>query len=314
VPNPLNTLLTLGEKLAQKRMLRSAGGQAPIRGLPQAPLQVGGEPFIPGPSRAVREAAESYMRGTGREYVPLQNYVPVDVPRAQRIAQEFDVMKHTPGDPAVMRSYDAMAKETRDQYEQLKKLGVKFEPFPELPPGVPDPYAATPRLAQKDFLQNKHMYYFPSEQGFGSEASGQAAINLLEQPMMAGSGVKIGGKEVPFNDLFRIVHDVFGHHKEGVGFRAAGEENAWRSHARMYSPEALPAMTAETRGQNSWVNYGPFAAQNKGASGLDTIYAPQKIGMLPDWVVNSGRMTPLGIAGGAVTLDNLGGRVDGELR
>lgn len=314
MPNPLNTLLTLGERLAQRRMLKAAGGQAPIRGLPQAPLTVGGEPFIPGPSSDLRAAAEAYMRGTGREYVPLQNYVPVDVPRAQRIAQEFDIMKHTPGDPAVMRSYEAMAKETRDQYEQLKKLGVKFEPFPEPKPGVPDPYAATPRLAQKDFLENRHMYYYPSEQGFGSEASGQAAINLAEQPMMAGSGVKIAGKEVPFNDLFRIVHDAYGHIKEGVGFRAAGEENAWRSHARMYSPEALPAMTAETRGQNSWVNYGPFADKNKGASGLETIYAPQKIGMLPDWVVNSGRMTPLGIAGGAVTLDSLGGRVDGELR
>jgi hypothetical protein len=316
-----NTLLTLGQKLigggakglstvgeeaARLRMLRAAGGQAPIVGLPQAPLQVGGAPFIPGPSSSLRDAAEAYMRGTGREYVPVQNYVPVDVPRATKIAQEFDVMKHTPTDPAVMRSYEAMAKETRDQYEQLKKLGIKFEPFPPPKEGVPDPYAATPRLAQKDFLENKHMYYYPSEQGFGSEASGQAAIDLAQQPLLKGSGVKIAGKEVPFNDLFRIVHDAFGHIKEGVGFRAAGEENAWRSHARMYSPQALPAMTAETRGQNSWVNYGPFAAQNKGASGLDTIYAPQKLGMLPDWVVNSGRMTPLGIAGGAVTLNNLG--------
>ena len=100
---------------------------------------------------------------------------------------------------------------------------------------------------------------------------------------------------MPFNDLFRIVHDVFGHAKEGVGFRAAGEENAWRSHARMYSPEALPAMTAETRGQNSWVNYGPQAAANRGASAAGTIYAPQKIGMLPDWVIQSGRMSPLAI-------------------
>ncbi len=303
----LNVLRTLGERLAERRMLGAAGGQAPIKGLPQAPLMVGGQPFIPGPSSALREAAAQYMQGTGREYVPLQNYVPVDVPRAQQIAREFDVMKHTPGDPAVMRSYDAMAKETRDQYEQLKKLGVKFEP---LPAGIPDPYAATPRLAQKDFLENKHMFYFPSDQGFGTAGVGEA-INLAEQPMMAGSGVKIAGKEVPFNDLFRIVHDAYGHIKEGVGFRAAGEENAWRSHARMYSPEALPAMTAETRGQNSWVNYGPFAAQNKGASGAATTYAPQKIGMLPDWVINSGRMTPLGIAGGAVTLNNLGER-DGQ--
>ena len=267
---------------------------APIKGLPQKPLTVGGEPFIPGPSVPIREAAQEYMSQTGRPYVPLQNYVPVDVPRATRIAQEYEMMPHAPTDPAAQRSYEALARETRDQYQALKKMGVKFEP---LPAGMPDPYAATPRLAIKDLLENKHMYYFPSEQGFGS-GPGAAAL-AAQNPMLKGSGVKIQGKEVPFNDLFRIVHDVFGHAKEGVGFRAAGEENAWRSHARMYSPEALPAMTAETRGQNSWVNFGPQALANRGASGAATIYAPQKIGMLPDWVIQSGRMSPLGVAGAA---------------
>lgn len=270
-----------------------AGGARPIAGLPSKPLMVGGQPFVPGPSGAIRGAAEDYMRGVGRPYVPLQNYVPVDVPRATRIAQEYERMPHVPTDPAVQRSYDALARETRDQYQTLKKLGVKFEP---LPPNIPDPYAATPRLAMKDLLENKHMFYFPSEQGFGT-GPGAAAL-AAQNPMLKGSGVKIGGKEVPFNDLFRIVHDVFGHAKEGVGFRAAGEENAWRSHARMYSPEALPAMTAETRGQNSWVNYGPEATANRGASGAATIYAPQKIGMLPDWVIQSGRMSPLGLGYG----------------
>ena len=71
----------------------------------------------------------------------------------------------------------------------------------------------------------------------------------------------------------------------------------------MYSPEALPAMTTETRGQNSWVNFGPHAAQNKGASAADTVYAPQKTGILPDWVMQAGRMSPLGLGGAAIGLD-----------
>lgn len=273
-------------------------GQIPIRGLPQQAVEVGGQSFVPAPYAPLREAAETYMRQSGRPYVPVQNYVPVDVPRAERIAQEFERMPHAPADPAVMRSYDALARETRDQYETLKKLGVKFEPIPS---GMPDPYAATPRLAAKDFLENKHLYYFPTEQGFGTGA--QAAAARAGNPMLAPSGIKIEGKEVPFNDLFRIVHDAYGHFKEGVGFRAAGEENAWRSHGRMYSPEALPAMTAETRGQNSWVNYGPYGEANRAASAANTVYAPQKIGMLPDWVVNAGRMTPLGVGGAAALLD-----------
>src|SRR5262245_12068652 len=279
-------------------MLEAAGGQVPIRGLPQQVLDVGGAPFIPGPSRAVREAAETYMGQAGRPYVPLQTYVPIDVPRARSIAEAFEMMPHAPTDPTVKRSYDALARETRDQYEFLKRLGVKFEPIPL---GMSDPYAATPRLASKDFLENRHLWYFPTEQGFGTGEAARAA--KIDNPMLAPSGVKIEGKEVPFNDLFRIVHDVFGHFKEGVGFRAAGEENAWRSHARMYSPEALPAMTAETRGQNSWLNYGPYGEANRAASAAETIYAPQKIGMLPDWVVQSGRMTPLGLAGLGALVD-----------
>jgi len=281
-----------------RQALETIGALKPIKGLPQETLSVGGQPFVPRPSQELRELAQSYMDQAGLPYVPVQNYTPVDVPRAKRIASEFDLMRHTPNDPATMASYNAMAKETRDQYEALLKTGVKFEPTPQ---GVPDPYGATPRLAQKDYLENRHMYYFPSEAGFGS---GQVTgTPPRSNPLLQPSGVKIAGQEVPYNDLFRIVHDMFGHHKEGLGFRAAGEENAWRSHARMYSPEALPAMTAETRGQNSWVNYGPFAQKNKGASAADTVYAPQKIGMIPDWVVQAGRMSPLGIGGVAIGLD-----------
>jgi hypothetical protein len=83
--------------------------------------------------------------------------------------------------------------------------------------------------------------------------------------------------------VFRAVHDAFGHAKHGVGFRARGEENAFQSHARMYSPEALPAVASETRGQNSWVNYGPYGAKNRTASPIDTEYAEQKTGIMPAW-------------------------------
>ena len=56
-------------------------------------------------------------------------------------------------------------------------------------------------------------------------------------------------------------------------------------------------MTAETRGQNSWVNYGPYGDTNRKASGADTHYAPQKIGLLPDWVAEEGRRDPESLAG-----------------
>jgi hypothetical protein len=57
----------------------------------------------------------------------------------------------------------------------------------------------------------------------------------------------------------------------------------FQSHARMYSPEALPAVASETRGQNSWVNYGPYGEFNRKASPSETIYAEQKTGIMPAW-------------------------------
>ncbi len=52
------------------------------------------------------------------------------------------------------------------------------------------------------------------------------------------------------NEMFRAVHDVFGHAASGRGFDRHGEEAAWLSHSTMYSPLARRAMTTETRGQN----------------------------------------------------------------
>jgi hypothetical protein len=63
------------------------------------------------------------------------------------------------------------------------------------------------------------------------------------------------------NEQFRAVHDYFGHAVRGNPFGAKGEEIALASHEQMYSPLAKIAMTSETRGQNSFVNYTPVNAE-----------------------------------------------------
>ncbi|MGW4461360.1 hypothetical protein [Micromonospora sp. NPDC004704] len=68
------------------------------------------------------------------------------------------------------------------------------------------------------------------------------------------------GSEHPFltddeNDMFRAVHDAFGHAAIGRGFDRHGEEAAWVKHATMYSPLARQAMTTDTRGQTSTFIY-----------------------------------------------------------
>jgi hypothetical protein len=63
------------------------------------------------------------------------------------------------------------------------------------------------------------------------------------------------------NEMFRAIHDVYGHALHGSGFGAKGEERAWNAHRQMFSPLAALAMSAETRGQNSFVNYTPVNAK-----------------------------------------------------
>jgi hypothetical protein len=48
------------------------------------------------------------------------------------------------------------------------------------------------------------------------------------------------------------------------------------------------AMTSETRGQNSWLNYGVHGEKNRNARTEDTVFAPQKVGILPHWAHHEG--------------------------
>jgi hypothetical protein len=63
------------------------------------------------------------------------------------------------------------------------------------------------------------------------------------------------------NEMFRAVHDFYGHAVHGNPFGPKGEEIAYGAHSQMFSPLARMAMASETRGQNSFVNYSPINAQ-----------------------------------------------------
>lgn len=66
------------------------------------------------------------------------------------------------------------------------------------------------------------------------------------------------------NEMFRAAHDFYGHGTQGQTFRPGGEEAAYASHAQMMSPLARMALLAETRGQNSFVNYSPVNVKQIG--------------------------------------------------
>jgi hypothetical protein len=204
-------------------------------------------------------------------------YFPLDKPHSARVAQAFEEMPLF--DPAALPSYEAMAKETLDQYKAARAAGLDVTPV-----NLDQyPYGVNPREVAMDVRDKGHMAFFKTEPEAGAFGSGGEANIAQNHPLLRQTGIVEKGYPMTYNDAFRVVHDLMGHIKHGYGFRAGGEDNAWRAHAAMYSPQARPAMTSETRGQNSWVNYGPHGDFNRAASGADTIYSPQKVAIMPEW-------------------------------
>lgn len=265
----------LGEKLETNpdvNMVGKAGKPAAVR--------IDGERYSSREIAEIKNAEEKYLKEAGIEVPDYIRYPKQDEKRAKLIAAAYEKMQNNPNDPEVIKAYEALIEETMAQYQALKDTGLNFT---FLKPNMPDPYAASPALGYKDVIENKNLTVFPTDFGYGSDAAFDASKN----PMLTKVGT-IGDKEdAVANDAFRVVHDVFGHLGSGnPQFRSAGEERAFLQHMRMYTPEARRAMAAETRGQNSFVNFGPYANQNRGASGADTIYADQKVGIMPDWAVD----------------------------
>lgn len=227
-------------------------------------------------SQKVREIADAYARKKGFQIKHGKDENPLDENRGKHIANAFESMEHNPSHPEVQKAYNALINETKDQFEHiLKHSGLKVS---KITPDMENPYKTGSKALFEDIDKNNHMWYFPTESGFGSDDS------YSDHPLM--QNVKLSnGQEMPANDMFRIVHDYFGHAKEGVGFGPKGEEHAWRAHMPMYSPDAQKALTTETRGQNSWVNFGPHGESNR-ADPANTKYADQKAGLLPDWATS----------------------------
>lgn len=219
------------------------------------------------PSERVRNEAEEYAKSAGLPYKHAPADLRINPARSKQIAEWYDKVKHEPNNPEVKASYEAMKRETLAQYKFLESKGIKLEPWTQ---------AGQPYESSKDMLHdaqdNKHLYFFTGG----------------EMPSDHPLAEKAPGTDLTYNDVFRAVHDYFGHAKEGTSFGPKGEENAWASHMQMYSPEARPAMTAETRGQNSWVNFGPHGEANR-ANPAETKYAEQKAAIAPEEFLKNNR-------------------------
>lgn len=217
------------------------------------------------------------LGGIGKAALKVAEFNPA---LGEKISKAFKEMEHSPNDPKVKSAYNKLIEEVTKQYDDLIKSGLQVHKMKD---GV-NPYGSSKELIEKVKNTNK-LEYFPTEKGFGTSPS------TLDNPMLNKTGrLNSSNEEMLANDLFRVVHDYYGHVRPGASFGPKGEEMAYQAHKQMLSPEAQKALATETRGQNSFVNFGDNAAYNK-ANPKDTIYADQKIGLLPDWAVNENAAT-----------------------
>lgn len=197
-------------------------------------------------NEALRALAREYCAHVGLA-APVEGHnVKIDGETASRIAAIYEAMPCNDEQIETSEAYARLADEVQAQYIWLLEAGYTFEYT------LGDPYANSAEMCA-DVRDNKRLRVY------------------------------VGGEPHPLlsrtNFLFRAVHDMFGHACEGYQFGPRGEQNAWLHHSMMFSPLAQRALTTETRGQNSWVNYGPHSSLPV----CERPFAEQKVGLLPTW-------------------------------
>lgn len=217
-----------------------------------------------GPVIEARQIMEAYRAQAGVEREPLRVKAAPRPEVMKQIADAFDAAEHKPNDPETRAAYEALVGETLAQFRFLGDLRV--EAWTE----GGEPYANSAEM-MADVRDNGHLWFFPTTEGFGEGAD--ATGNVLLEP----SGEFLAdGRPLLNNDVFRIVHDFFGHVPSSLNFGPVGDLNAFLEHASMYSDAALPALAAETLMQNAWVNFGPQLRRADGSlpSRRDPDYVP----------------------------------------
>ncbi len=245
-----------------------------------------GKGLFNNPNPETTEISKKYKKDRNDETPEGEPITSIDKDNSREIADVYESLEDSPNDSKVQEAYLLMADETGEQYKEIADAGYEVEIWK----GKGEPYANAKEMID-DVRENKHMWIYSTEAGFGDTEITEE--QRQQNKLLQDSGFKDkNGDTLLYNDLFRFVHDFFGHTERGNGFGPVGEENAWDVHSRMYTPLARRAMTTETRGQNSWVNFGPQMRNDKGElikkgeEGYiipkERAFAPQKMALMPE--------------------------------
>ncbi|HET7110277.1 MAG TPA: hypothetical protein VFI41_05360 [Gemmatimonadales bacterium] len=211
----------------------------------------------------LREGARAYAESRGMTYSSEGlDQMQADPTFQHRVADFYERSQGAEHDHRVKSAYSALAAEVNHQYDYLTRptehggmgVNVSFEPELEGTSIYP-----THEHLVADIMQNRQLRVNKT----GSSDLDQAVGHPFLDP--------------DTNDKFRAVHDAFGHAAIGRSFSRHGEEAAYHSHAQMFSPAARPALAAETRLQNSTLNYGRTPG----------VFPEQKPLIAPAWALRS---------------------------
>jgi hypothetical protein len=177
----------------------------------------------------------------------------LDAGYCRRVAGVYDRAPARESHPELSDGYARLKRETVRQYDLLRSAGIRVEPW--LADG--QPYRGARDLVAK-LTATRVLHVYLTRDGHGP---GRAAA---DHPMCEPSGVRVRGIDLLYNDLFRAVHDVFGHAMLQVGMGVEGELRAAYVHMAMYTPPAHPVLFTEHVSQICWFFYGPHLADATG--------------------------------------------------
>jgi hypothetical protein len=227
--------------------------------------------------------------GGKRSYFEAKDVTPEQVKKQAGISQRFaDLPLNDLANPLVQKSYDRLNAEILKQYDYLTagNDGTKFTSQSFDVDG--EPYANSGEAIDDIRTKNSLKFLKTDPNTFGPEGQ-----DFSYHPLLQDSGrTDANGVRLVYNDLFRAVHDAIAHGLFGAEFGPVGEESAWQTHMRtLDDPWARWALTTETRGQNSYVNYREQMIGkdgmplNKGDDGYIPLkergFAEQKAALLP---------------------------------
>lgn len=190
-----------------------------------------------------RAYVDHWLPGGRTEVAALVDW---DERYCRRVAGWYDRSPEPAYDIGLDRSYDRFKRETMRQYQVIVDGGYAVVPW--LAAG--QPYRDSTQLCTAVRTTGR-VYVYLTRNGHG--AGRPAGLHPLREP----SGVVVDGVELAYNDVFRAVHDVFGHVMYGNSFSARGEFSAAYCHMRMYSDDVHPVVFTEQVAQICWYYFGP---------------------------------------------------------